>query len=577
MIFKPQFIDGANAPFLEYPRPQFKRDSYLNLNGEWDYAITNANVKPDFFEGKIIVPFSPESKNSKVNRQLKPNEFLHYKRTFTLPDGFNKGRVLLNIGAIDQISEIYINGIFLKRFEGGYYSFSVDITTALYSGENELYILVKDDASSDIFGRGKQKYKRGGIWYTATSGIWQSVWLESVPNDYLKSFKLYPNYDDKTLKITFDAPKTVKTIVYDGDEVVAEKISSNNEVVLDVSKCNPWSPENPELYKLVFETGEDVVESYFGLRKFSLVEKNGKKFIAVNNKPTFNNGLLDQGYWLDGLYTPSDNYSMYSELQNIKNLGFNMLRKHIKTEPYLWYYYCDILGILVWQDMINGGGEYPFFRLALCPFFNLNLDDTNYKKMKRSEKSKEQYFKEADLMIEQLFNTVSLCLWTPFNECWGQFDAENVYYELSKKDETRLFDHASGWQDKGVSDLNSKHIYFRKLKLKNDYKRALAVTEFGGYSCGLKGHIFTNKKFGYKFFNSTDKLEKAYEKLYLSEVIPAIKNQGLSATVYTQLADVEDEINGLYTYDRVLKISTETIKKVNDAVYDAFNKSLENL
>jgi hypothetical protein len=281
---------------------------------------------------------------------------------------------------------------------------------------------------------------------------------------------------------------------------------------------------------------------------------------------------LDQGYWVDGLYTPPSNKAMYDEILAVKNLGFNMLRKHIKVEPMLWYYYCDVLGILVWQDMINGGGSYPSIRIMLAPFINLRLDDKNYKKMKRNDKSRKQYYFEAEEMMSQLNNVTSLCLYTPFNECWGQFDAVNVTNHLKNIDSTRLYDHASGWQDKYAGDLCSKHIYFRKVKMKNDSKRILALTEFGGYSYPVDGHVFSSKKFGYKIFNDKDKLQKRYADLYKNEIIPLIKNEGLCATVYTQLTDVEDEINGLFTYDRLLKFDADFLINLNNLVYKSFNE-----
>jgi len=344
--------------------------------------------------------------------------------------------------------------------------------------------------------------------------------------------------------------------------------------VLDASKCKAWSPENPELYNIELTFGVDRVTTYFGLRKFSTVDTNGKKYFELNGKPYFHNGLLDQGYWHEGLYTPPSNKAMFDEIKNVKDLGFNMLRKHIKVEPMLWYYYCDVLGVLVWQDMINGGGKYSQFRIMLAPFINLHIDDKNYKKMKRSEASKAQYMFEAKEMMAQLFNCVSLCLWTPFNEAWGQFDALDVWKELKKIDDTRPFDHASGWQDKGGGDVNSRHIYFRKARMKNDGKRVLALTEFGGYSYVKDGHVFTDKKFGYKTYKTEQDLTKAYTKLYYNEIIPAIKKVGLGATVYTQLTDVEDEINGLFTYDRVQKINADTLREINRDVYKAFDESI---
>lgn len=573
MIIKPCFTLENGIPLIEYPRPQFKRDSYYSLNGEWDFIIKKANGKE--ISGKITVPYSPECELSGVKEQVKRGDLLIYNKTFTLPKDFNRGRVLINFGAVDQVCLVKVNNAIVGGNQGGYNPFTFDITSFLVDGENSLSVEVIDDADSDIYGRGKQKYKNGGIWYTATSGIWQSVFIESVPQDYIKSVKLIPNYDDKTLTVKpiKSGSGGVAVSIFDGDTLLYTE-SGSDDIIISVNKCKEWNLESPELYKVILSFGEDKVESYFGLRKFSIIEKNGYKYFALNNKPIFHNGLLDQGYYNGGLLTPKSNRDMYNEIKAVKELGFNMLRKHIKIEPLLWYYYCDILGVLVWQDMINGGKKYKTHRIILAPFINLHLNDKNYKSMGRSEKSRAQYYKEAFLMQDTLYNSVSLCLYTPFNEAWGQFDALEVTKTLRERDNTRLYDHASGWQDMGGGDLSSKHIYFRKIRLKNDGKRILAVTEFGGYSLALKGHIFTKKKFGYKGFKSREDLEKAYIKLYKTEIIPEIYKNGLCATVYTQLTDIEDEINGIFTFDRVLKIPKETLIEINKEVYLAFDKKV---
>ena len=575
MIFTPQF--NENGILSEYPRPQMRRDSYFNLNGEWDYAIIKTGEKFVGFDGKIVVPYSPESSLSKVNRQLLADETLIYSRKFTLPDGFNRGKVLINFGAVDQVAQVFINGKAVGKHEGGYTPFSFDITEFLVEGENTLRVEVVDNASSAIYGRGKQKYDRGGIWYTATSGIWQTVWLESVPLNYVRSFKFVPDFNNKTLSVSLDSVGDIKDfrveVVGDnGNIIVSGAGEVNRETVLNVDGCLPWSPDSPQLYPVNIYYGDDKIESYFGLRSYSKVKVDGKEFFAVNDKPTFNNGLLDQGYFHDGIYTPSSNRVYYDEIKAVKDMGFNMLRKHIKIEPMLWYYYCDILGVLVWQDMINGGDKYKNLRIILAPFINLNLDDTDYKSMGRNALSRKQYYAESTEELNALFNCVSLCVWTPFNEAWGQFDSIKVWKYLSELDPTRLYDHASGWQDHGGGDFCSKHIYFRRAKMKNDGVRVLALTEFGGYSLSVEGHTFTDKKFGYKRFNSIDKLQVAYENLYLDEVISLIREQGLCATVYTQLSDVEDEVNGLFTYDRILKFNPDKIREINDKVYSAFDK-----
>ena len=569
MIFTPTFC-GGETPLLEYPRPQFKRKSYFSLNGVWDYGISSS---PRVYDGKIVVPYSPETELSGVLRALKKDEFLTYRRYFTLPNGFNKGRVLLNVGACDQVTEVYLNNELVGKNEGGYLPFTFDITFALRDGENELVFIVTDNAESEVYGRGKQTYKPGGIWYRATSGIWQSVFLESVPQNYISKVRLTPNYDERSLTVspTLIGEGEFTVTVYDGETEIATKTGCG-ELTLSLPTVKDWTPSSPELYVVKLNFSGDEVESYFGMRKFSLIEKNGVKTFALNNKPIFMNGLLDQGYYYQGYYTPKSNETMFNEVKAVKELGFNMLRKHIKVEPLLWYYYCDILGVLVWQDMINGGAKYKQLRIMLAPFINLRLKDNNYKSMGRSEKSRQQYKKEALLLQETLYNVTSLCLYTPFNEGWGQFDAVENTKMLMANDPTRLYDHASGWQDMGYGDVCSKHIYFRKIRLKNDGKRALAVTEFGGYSLAVKGHESSSRKFGYKIMKNAEQLEKAYVKLYETEIIPEIYKSGLSGTVYTELTDVEDEMNGIFTFDRVLKIKRQTLIELNKKIEKAFEE-----
>lgn len=576
MIIVPEF--GSGVPLGEYPRPQFARQSYLPLNGSWQYAFTLTEAEPERYDGAITVPYSPESSLSGVSRQLQAEEFLHYRRVFTLPQGFNRGRVLLNVGACDQRCKVFCNGKYVGGHEGGYLPFTLELTPYLCDGENELRVIVRDDASSDVYGRGKQSYNSGGIWYTAISGIWQSVWLESVPQNYLYGLKITPDYAGGTLSLTcsLTGGGEVSFYVYDGKTPVcsAENVLSGEVCVLDVSMCRPWSPQSPDLYKIVIIGGEDRAESYFGLRTFSREERGGKHYFTLNGRPIFESGLLDQGYWGDGIYTPESNRQMYDCLKKVKSLGFNMLRKHIKVEPLLWYYYCDVLGILVWQDMLNGGAPYKKWRINLGPFIDLHLNDADYVSMGRGNvRSREMYMQEALGTAQTLYNCVSVCLFTLFNEGWGQFDAVKVWQKFVALDDTRLYDHASGWQDKGGGDLCSRHIYFRKAKLKNDGRRVLALTEFGGYSFTEK---VKKRAFSYKNFRSREKFTAALQKLFLGEIVPLIKRQGLCATVYTQLCDVEQEINGLFTSDFVCKVDEDTLIAINSALYSAFYESLEN-
>ncbi|MBQ7740976.1 MAG: glycoside hydrolase family 2 [Eubacterium sp.] len=551
-----------DAPLSEYPRPQFKRDSYITLNGEWDLAFCEGEEVPEKYDYRITVPFSPESPLSGVNRVLAHNEYLVYEKRFILPEGFNKGRVFINFGAVDQISKILLNGEFVFEHHGGYTPFTAELTDYLKDGENVLNVIVRDLCEDNEYSRGKQKTKRGGIWYSPQSGIWQSVWLESTPKEYIKNVRITPDLDKSEVSFEFDGANGVEIIIKDGDNTIAD----TTDTVIKLDEVKTWSPESPFLYDVTFKYGKDTVKSYFGMRKFSTgVDDNGVPRLFLNNKPYFHNGLLDQGYYPDGFLTPPSNEAMEFDVKTVKECGFNMLRKHIKIEPMLWYHYCDVNGILVWQDMINGGGQYGL-EVSAIPFIGVNLDDTDYKKFHRtSEKARELYYKELREMVDALYNCVCIALWVPFNEGWGQFDSAKAYKMLKEWDRTRTVDSASGWHDRGVTDVISKHIYFTPIIVKQGDKPYL-LTEFGGLSTRVKGHTFNNKMFGYKIYRTKQTLEKAYSKLFNKTIIPQIP-KGLSATVYTQVTDVEDELNGIMTYDRkVMKIDKEILQKINERV-----------
>ena len=559
-----------SCPLPEYPRPQMVRDSYVNLNGEWDYAILDKKETLKDYQGKILVPFSPECLLSGVEKIVMPSDVLYYKHTFTLPEGFNVGRVLLHFGAVDYIAKVMVNGKEVITHVGGYFPFYADITDALVEGENELTLEVTDP--SDTYGqaRGKQKIKRGGIFYTPQSGIWQTVWMESVPSVYVDSLMITPDIDSDTLKVKVVANELSggKVVAKDGEAVIGEAELVDGEATLKLSGYELWSPENPKLYDLEVVYGEDKVASYFGMRKYSVgKDANGKPRIMLNNKPYFHNGLLDQGYWSDGMYTPPSDEAMIYDVEITKKMGFNMLRKHIKIEPLRWYYHCDRLGILVWQDFINGGmGANKLFNGALG-LFHIQAKDSWYSLCGRQDKAcRDEYYVDAERTIKTLYSVVSLALWVPFNESWGQFDSCKAVEFIKKFDTTRPIDHASGWIDQGGGDFFSLHIYFRPVTIPSEDKlgRTVILSEFGGYSVPVEGHVFNlSKSFGYKAYDSLESFDKAYHKLFENQILP-IMDKGLSATVYTQLTDVEDEINGLLTYDRkVIKVDMEKIQELN--------------
>lgn len=556
-------------PLPEYPRPQLRRESFLNLNGVWDYAITASGEEPEVWDGEIVVPFSPEAPLSGAARGPAKDEHLHYRRSFTLPEGFQKSRVLLHFGAVDQIAEVFVNGVSAVKHSGGYWPFSADITNLLREGENVLRVTVRDNADDPTFAYGKQRYKRGGMWYTAQSGIWQTVWLESVPEIYVKSLRITPEYDAARVRIELETAGGSTAITCDvrsaDGSFVAGSWAKDGVCVVPLPGFRAWTPDDPYLYTLDITCGEDHVESYFAMRKFSYMELGGHRVFGLNDVPLFHNGLLDQGYYPDGLLTPPSDEAMVNDIETMKRCGFNMLRKHIKIEPLRWYYHCDRLGMIVWQDMVSGGQPYSFLHVSALPTLGkVDLPDKDAKPYGRSGMlSRARFRREMADTVRLLYNCPCIALWTVFNEGWGQFDALDMAMELKKLDATRFIDHASGWQDQGYGEMKSRHIYFRPVKLKND-GRALALTEYGGYILAVDGHRWTDKVFGYRICRNGASLAQDYEKLMREQVLPHIRREGLTAAVYTQITDVEEELNGLMTYDReVLKIPEETLREIN--------------
>ncbi len=546
----------------EYPRPQLKRDNFIILNGYWDYCITKNREKPIHFEGKILVPFSPESVLSGVNRQVMPEEYLWYERTVRIgkkPDG---KRCILHFGAVDQYCEVFINDERVKKHMGGYLPFSVDITEYVSKDINRLTLKVTDCSDTSYHNRGKQKLIRGGMFYTAQSGIWQTVWMEWVPKQYITAIKLTPSVDKSCIQLEIQMnhwdmkveEKEFKVDIFDGHQLIQSVKDFSSSLVIPIPEPELWSPENPFLYDMAITIGEDKVISYFAMRKYEVKkDTEGISRIYLNNKPYFHNGVLDQGYWPDGLYTAPSDEAMIYDIQKMKKLGFNMLRKHIKIEPLRWYYHCDRLGAIVWQDMVNGGGKYHMFWLGYAPTLFPRLvtliKDKYYHMFSRvNEKGREEWSSECKKTVEHLYNCPSIAVWVPFNEGWGQFDASRAVKLIRGIDKTRLIDHASGWFDQKGGDFKSIHSYFRKLDVVPE-KRAFVLSEFAGYACYIPKHSYSENIYGYKIFKNKKELNKAFQDLYNIEMKRLIK-KGLSAAVFTQLSDVEDEVNGLLTYDR---------------------------
>ena len=533
-----KLLQSKETPWTGYPRPQMRRDSYVNLNGTW--KLTVGDEKYD-----IRVPFCPESLLSGVQKHFSEGAPLEYRRKFTLLEGFHKGRVLLHVGAADQIAEIYVNQTHLTTHIGGYESFTVDITDVLRE-ENELLIRCADDLRDQSHPYGKQVLpeKRGGMWYTPVSGIWQTVWLESVPESYIENLRIENRGYSVKISIT---PALEGVVKVNG---LGEFPLDNGQVTITPENPHLWSPEDPYLYDFSVETEQDKVESYFAIR--SLEIKNN--LLCLNGKPYFFHGLLDQGYWPDGLFTPATPECYAEDILAMKKLGFNMLRKHIKVEPEEFYYQCDKLGMIVFQDMVNNG-DYSFFRDTALP--TIGLQKLPDKHMHRDELTRQFFLDTMAATVKLLQNHPSICYWTIFNEGWGQFDSDNVYEMFRALDDTRFIDSTSGWFRQKKTDVDSRHVYFKPIKLKESDK-PLVLSEFGGYSYKPEGHVFnTESTYGYGKFEKAEDFSAAVAELYEKQVIPA-KEKGLCATVYTQVSDIEDETNGILTYDRkVCKLAPE--------------------
>ena len=533
----------SGTPWQVYPRPQMRRDSYINLNGEWDFAVSSGN--PETFDMRITVPFCPESRLSGIGRHFEEGVPMWYRRRFVLPDGFRRERVLLHIGAADQIAEVFVNGQHLCRHEGGYASFCVDITEAL-AEENELVIRCTDDLHDQAFPYGKQVMNRGGMWYTPVSGIWQTVWLESVPGTYIENLNIENHGASVTISTVPPLEGTVSV------EHLGQFPLEHGQVTIAPENPHFWCPDDPYLYRFTVETAQDKVESYFAIRSLEIKKVGEYPRLCLNGKPYFFHGLLDQGYWPEGLLTAPAPESYADDILAMKRLGFNTLRKHIKVESEEFYYQCDRLGMIVWQDMVNGGTyNAPFMTWlpALFPKFKLHTSDRIHPLFGRKNvHGREEFIRECKETVTALKAFPCISTWVIFNEGWGQFDSKKLTALFRELDDTRLIDSASGWFDRRQGDFKSEHNYFAK-QFVTPSDRAFVISEYGGYTCQVKGHTCSGKTYGYKICSSQEEFQAAYHKL-MSEEIDPLKEQGLCGAVYTQLSDIEDEINGLMTYDR---------------------------
>ncbi len=556
---------NKEKPLQEYPRPNLIRDSYVNLNGIWDYQIVESGQSLSSKWKKIVVPFGVGSTLSNVRDILLPTQELWYRKNF----GYDKKnqKTILHFEAVDQVCWVYLNGVFLGEHEGGYNPFSFDVSNII-AKDNELVVKVKDYTEEGIYAYGKQKIHPKQIWYTPVAGIWQTVWLEDVSDDFIEDIFYTTDFDNKKVVISLVGNFNQAIIVIsENGKIIKRDITGENSVEFIFDEIHPWSVEDPFLYDVYVETERDTIKSYFGMRKVSKVlDKDGKVRFALNNNPLFLSGILDQGYISDGVYTFPGDEAMIFDITVAKRMGFNMLRKHVKQENRRFYYLCDKMGILVFQDMVSGGGFSELFSLRqLKGLFNFKEIDSNYKFFKReNENGRRMFYKELNDMILTLYNNPSIVCWVPFNEGWGQFDSAEVVDFIKKIDNSRLIDHASGWYDQGLGDFYSRHIYFKKIKHKEDSLRRInSISEFGGFAYLVKENSVIDKPFGYKSFKDKKSLEESLFNLYRNEIYPCVK-QGLSVCVYTQLSDVEGEINGLLTYDRRgLKIDARKMAGIN--------------
>ena len=560
----------------EYPRPIMERHEWKNLNGSWNYAITKkGEAAPGNYQGEILVPFAVESSLSGVGKRINEHQELWYQRTFDVPSSWKGKQILLHFGAVDWKADVWVNDVKVGEHTGGFTPFYFDITSALNKGNNQLVVKVWDPADRGEQPRGKQVERPEGIWYTPVTGIWQTVWLEPVAAQHIAHLKTTPDIDKKTVKVEVAtnvcSPDKVEVKVLDGKNLVA-KGAALNGVPVELTMPEDvklWSPESPSLYDMevtLYKDGKaiDQVKSYTALRKFSThKDKNGITRLQLNNKDYFQFGPLDQGWWPDGLYTAPTDEALVYDLKKIKDFGYNMVRKHVKVEPARWYTYCDQLGLIVWQDMPNGGRGPAEWQM------HKYYDGAD---AIRSAKSEANYRKEWKEIIDYLYSYPSIGVWVPFNEAWGQFKTPEIAAWTKEYDPSRLVNPASGGNHYTCGDILDLHNYPGPNLYLYDPTRATVLGEYGGIGMALKGHLWlADKNWGYVKFNTPEEVTNEYIK-YADHLLELIE-KGFSAAVYTQITDVEEEVNGLVTYDRkVIKVDEPKIKAINQKICNSLNK-----
>ncbi len=562
-----------------HPNPFFAREKTYSLNGEWDFLKNKSHELVKEYHQKIIVPFAVETPLSEINEDVSPTDVLHYRLKLAYPKEVIGERIRVHFYAVDQIADVYFNGVLLKHHEGGYLPFYFDVLEAKEGDAIEL--VITDDTDTVVYPKGKQTLHPKGMFYRSTSGIWGDVVLEILPKTgHIDDFLIEQEFDNKAVnvkKITTSNGGIVKGYVFYQDKIVAESEGEELRFSL-LNDFHPWSPNEPNLYRLELHYRDDVVSCSFGLRKFE-VRKN-KKFMLfyLNNKPIFLNGLLDQGYHSprSGLTIESESL-LLKDLNYVKDSGFNFLRKHIKVESPRYYHLCDKLGIIVMQDFVSTGDPYDKFHLAVLPTIGfIKAKHKNYNSNRKSEASQRYFENEMPFFVRHFQNYTSICLWCLFNEGWGQFDVTRLTEKLRSFDVTRVIDSTSGWFDEGVGDIDSRHVYFHRPWIHNHKKRVLFLSEFGGYTYPVPDHVFAKETYGYKALTNSDELLYWLKKSYLKWLIPLIRKRGLCGATYTQLSDVEEETNGLVTYDReVYKIPSSELRKINEAIAKAFEETWE--